>query len=117
MELAVSAAGPDGALCVVEGTHHELTGSAQDLAAIDLRTGRPTPDTRSAALKADLDQLAFVGNNGWGDQYGKREAVRILCEVAGRGELDAGVVLGAMIARGASGEAVERLARLAAPKY
>lgn len=116
MELAVSAAGPDGALCAVEGIRHELLGWAQDLGAADLRTGRPTPDTRSAALKADIDRLAFVGNNGWGDEYGKRDAVQILGEAAGRGELDPAVVLGAMIARGASGYAVERLARLAGTK-
>jgi hypothetical protein len=112
MEIASAAAEPDGALCVIEGTINELPGWAQDMVALDLLTGQATVDERSEQLMADLATLAFVGNNGWEDDYGKRDARRILQAIKQRGELAPGVVLGSMMARGAYGDAVDQLAKL-----
>lgn len=116
MEIAIAAVGADGALCAMEGTRDELLGWAYEVAALDLRAGSSTEDQRSERLKADLERLAFVGNNGWADEYGKRDAVRILRDVASRRELDTGVVLGTMLARGAHGDAIERLRKLITTK-
>ncbi len=53
-----------------------------------------------------------MGNNGWGDQFGKEAARRILGDLKAKGLLDADEVIGDMRARGHHAKRLQRLAQL-----
>ncbi|MDX6256759.1 MAG: hypothetical protein QOJ11_3093 [Frankiales bacterium] len=84
--------------CAVEAALMPLSRWAQQVGAYDLNAGAVTPDTRSPELVKDLDHLEGYGNNGFGDQFGKKMALSYLRRLAERGELDRDVVLGYMLA-------------------
>jgi hypothetical protein len=111
MELAVHSA-RGGCLAVVESVSTPLAGWAMEAQALDLTTGQVTVDTRSARLMQDLEHISFVGNNGWGDQYGKRDAQRVISGLRTAHELDSDLVLGTMLARGHGHRGIERLEKL-----
>jgi hypothetical protein len=100
------------AICAVEHPDSPLSGWAIATRAIDLGTGGPTPDTRSPEIAELLDHLVFAGNNGWTDSPGKRDARRLLAELKSAGALDEGLVIGHVIASGASRIGVRQLETL-----
>jgi hypothetical protein len=112
MQLAIHLA--DGAaLVAVEWGADPLVGWAMEVGAVDVRTGEVTEDTRTDLQRDRLEQLRFVGSsNGWTDNYGKRDARRLLDEMREAGALDREVILGYMIAGGMSRSAVAQLASL-----
>lgn len=99
----------DCALAVVEGFSTPLRGWAVDVGALDLLTFEPTPDERPQELLEELDRLAFYGNNSWGDTFGRDRARDILGRLDDAGLLDRDLVLGAMLARGASKRGYDQL--------
>lgn len=111
MEIATRYA-RNSSLCVVESSLTPLVGWAIEMGAVDLLTGSVTPETRSQQLKKDLERLVFYGNNGWGDRFGKQQAQRILADINSRGELDSAIILGHMLAHGASPRALQSLETL-----
>ena len=102
--LEMAHRGADGwSLCAIEGGHLSLAGWAAATNAINLVTGR-RPDPLSRTVLNALAHLHRVGNNGWHDQPGKRDAKEILRElVAAMPSIDADFVIGYMIAMGAFG--------------
>jgi hypothetical protein len=110
METAVEM-GRD-ALCAIEWPTFSLLGWAMETAAVNLLTGDMTSDTRTEEQKDLLDDLAFAGNNGWHDSYAERDVPPMLRQLKASGlELD--VVVGVMLARGASASGIQKLQRLA----
>lgn len=108
MHLAMRSAS-GGSLTAVEYPTTPLLGWAIEVVACNLTTGEPTPDSRSASTRELLDRLHFAGNNGWADAPGQRDARQILGQLRASGDLDVGLVVGAMLARGASEAALKRL--------
>ncbi|HWC35471.1 MAG TPA: hypothetical protein VG650_11680 [Mycobacteriales bacterium] len=111
VDIAVCAA-RGGTLAVVETESYPLSGWAAEAAALNLMTGSVSGAALAETHRADLEHLSFVGNNGWADNYGKEAAVRTLQTMKAKGGLDAGVILGFMIAAGHAGRRVERLSKL-----
>lgn len=110
MELAIGAV--RSALCAVEWPNVPLIGWAMETSATDLLTGEVTADTRTEDQLNLLDHLKFIGNNGWHDNYAKRDAPKILAKLLNTG-IDPAIIWGAMLARGASATSIEQLQRLA----
>jgi hypothetical protein len=106
LELLELAAGKarGSSLCAVEAIGFKLEGWAAATGALNLDTGEvtPPPDT----LLEPLEHLVFVGNNGWGDAYGKRDAGRIMPELR---TLSADYVAGYVIGKGRSAAGAKRL--------
>lgn len=111
MEIA-GAYARESSLAVVESVSTPLVGWAMEVRAVSLLTGEATPDTRTESQRKDLESLSFNGHNGWGDDYGKRTARRILSGMRERGDLDPSLILGYMVARGHGHRGVKRLATL-----
>nr|WSY56257.1 hypothetical protein OG999_43015 [Streptomyces sp. NBC_00886] len=100
-------------LAVVESVHgFSLDGWARQLGAIDLTRPDEQPEQLDSELAEAIDRLDFYKNNGFGDQFGKQQAQRILQDLRGAGLLERDVVLGAMAAKGASDRAVRNLGKL-----
>ncbi|MBV9142978.1 MAG: hypothetical protein JO115_19045 [Pseudonocardiales bacterium] len=96
-------------LCVIESGAFRLHGWAAATRAVDLMTGERTAPPTNETLRL-LDALVFAGNNGWADGPGKRDAQRLLGELAvAIPSLDADFVAGYVISKGVSGEGVKRL--------
>lgn len=100
-------------LCVVETVSFPVRGWAAAVAAINLLTGEPTPPP-DAEVKEELDHLVFNGNNGYGDQYGKRDALSILRGLAGRPDYDAAFIVGYLAGHGISDNGLANIARIIA---
>lgn len=86
-------------LAVVESFSTPLRGWAAWLEALNLVTGAPTavlPETTREAV----ERLKFCGNNGFADDYGKRDALRIISGLHERGCLDQDLLVGAVFAAG-----------------
>jgi len=98
-------------LAVVETPSFPLGGWAAQLGALDLVTGEKTPSLPDAINDA-VEKLKFVGNNGFGDQYGKRRATALVADLAGRGLLDGDLLVGAVLAAGVSENGAKNLAKL-----
>ncbi|MFF8610862.1 hypothetical protein ACF06X_33690 [Streptomyces sp. NPDC015346] len=100
-------------LAVVESVHaFPLRGWARQLGAIDLTRPDEQPEPINPEMAAAIDRLDFYKNNGFGDQFGKQQAQRILQDLRGAGLLERDVILGALAAKGASDHAVRNLAKL-----
>jgi hypothetical protein len=66
---------------------------------LNLVTGAPTavlPETTREAV----ERLKSCGNNGFADDYGKRDALRIISGLHERGCLDQDLLVGAVFAAG-----------------
>lgn len=98
-------------LVVVESILTPLGGWAEAVGALDL-TGTHQPAERTPDLAEALDRLDFCGNNGWGDDYGRRDALRILQELKAKGLLEKEALLGDMRARGHDTGRLKRLRQL-----
>jgi hypothetical protein len=64
-------------------------------------------------VREAVDRLAFHGNNGFADAFGKKVARSILDDVAAETSLDVDLILGAALASGVRPRGVENLKRLA----
>lgn len=95
------------ALCVVEGSLFPLAGWAAQLGAVNLITGDVTPPLEPAMVEL-VDHLKFIGNNGFGDDYGKRDARRTLAGT----EVDTDVLFGALLAAGIRPNGIRNLERI-----
>ncbi|GAA0704942.1 hypothetical protein GCM10010193_69970 [Kitasatospora atroaurantiaca] len=114
MDLAVHLA-RNSSLAVVESRNlYPLSAWARGVGAINLLD----PDGAIAPLDARLaeavEDLHMCGNNGYVDNYGKRDAKRILAGLKQQGILDIDEIVGAVSARGIRHEAAARLRELAA---
>jgi hypothetical protein len=100
-------------LAIVESIHgFPLKGWVRQLGAIDLTRSDEQPEQIDSELAEAIDRLDFYKNNGFGDQFGKQQAQRILQDLRGSGLLERDVVLGALAAKGASDRAVRNLGKL-----
>ena len=80
--------------------------------AIDLVTGEVTPDTRADSQRRELDRVFFYGNTGWAPAFDRERAMSVLLPLLGEPGMSKDIVVGHMIAKGASGKGVARLARV-----
>jgi hypothetical protein len=111
MGIAAGFAGST-ALCVVEWSPDELIGWAMEVHALDLTTGRPTPDTRSPELLESLMMLLSYGNNGWADWFAKQRSAELLGEIKTRHELNPDIIIGYAVAHGANDNEIRNLSAL-----
>jgi len=111
MDLATEVAS-DASLAVVETIEYPMMGWAMQVRAIDLVTGEVTPDTRTDAQRRELDQVFFYGNNGWAPALDRERATSVLQSLLGEPGMSKHIVLGHMIAKGASGKGVAQLAKV-----
>ncbi len=98
-------------LAVVETVSFPLIGWAARLGATNLITGETTSPPADPVNEA-VDRLKFYGNNGFGDDFGKRQARTILADLRAVGSLDLAVIRGAVLAAGVSARGVKNLGQL-----
>ncbi|NRQ32106.1 hypothetical protein HII36_09680 [Nonomuraea sp. NN258] len=82
LEMAVRVA-RGSSLCVVEGFAQPMAGWAVAVGAEDLTlpaVGTAAP--LNSVLVEALERLVSYGNNGWGDQFGKQQAQRVLADLS-----------------------------------
>jgi hypothetical protein len=85
-------------LCVVESTAYPVRGWAAMVGAVNLLTWQPaTPDAR---LAEPLQRLKFYGNNGYGPDFDRRGAERVLDGLRRDELLDRDLVVGGLAALG-----------------
>lgn len=100
-------------VAVVESLHRfPLHGWARELGALDLTRPEEQPRQLSPKLATVIDRLDLYKNNGYGDQFGKQQATRILRGLSDEGLLEMDLILGALAAKGASDRAVRNLRKL-----
>lgn len=103
-------------LCAVESSMLRLDGWAAATSAINLDTGeaaKAVPD----AVQEDLDHLVFVGNNGYGDTAGKRDARRLLDTLrTSAPSIDGAFLAGYVIGKGLSARGAKRLREMSESK-
>ncbi|MEH0407469.1 hypothetical protein ACFY7V_33475 [[Kitasatospora] papulosa] len=100
-------------LAIVESFHgFPLEGWARQLGAIDLTRPDEQPEQFDSELTEAIDRLDFYKNNGFGDQFGKQQARRILQDLRGAGLLERDIIVGALAAKGASDRAMRNLGKL-----
>lgn len=97
-------------IAVVETDAFPLAGWAAQLRAWDLAHDRETPPL-PAHLAEAVERLAFYGNNGFGDRFGRDQARRILSELHEPHSVRR--LVGALVARGVSARGVKKLGALA----
>lgn len=110
MEYARTIAGGN-ALAVVETTSCPLSGWASAVAALNLITGQTVSPVDHPGFDDWFDMLLFAGNNGYADDYGKRDAQRLLGEPTAAA-VGKETILGGLIANGISADGVNRIAAL-----
>jgi hypothetical protein len=93
-------------LAVVESISHPLRGWAMEVSALNIFTGKTTPDLRSDQQREQLERIHWYGNNGSATGFGKDQATRVLTQMKQHGLLDTGVVLGHLVAKDHHGKAV-----------
>lgn len=99
-------------LGVVEGIlSFPLSGWAAWFEAWDLVAEKPTPPLPET-IKEAVGRLAFHGNNGFGDPFGKQQARSIIDGLAEVAPLDPKLILGATLAAGVSPRGIKNLSRL-----
>lgn len=98
-------------MAVVETVQFPLVGWAAWLEATNLLTGEPTPALPDH-LRNAIDRLKLYGNNGFGDDFGRRRARTILADLRSDGILDGDTILGAVLAAGVSARGISQLGRL-----
>lgn len=111
MELAMRYAN-GSSLAVIETRTSPLIGWAMEMKALDLVTSEVTPDTRSEYERDELERLHFYGNNGWSSGFGKDQGTRILRDLIRESDTTPAVILGYMLAKGHSSDAITGLAKL-----
>ncbi|MEU7839242.1 hypothetical protein [Nonomuraea sp. NPDC049129] len=100
----------DSYLCVVEGST-SMAGWASAVGAEDLLRPGQTAAPLDPDLAKELDSLVFYGNNGWGDQFGKQQARRLLANLRPEWR-DSAIICGYMLAKGRSAQGVKNLTKI-----
>lgn len=95
-------------LCAVESASFRLDGWAAATGALNLDTGEQAPAVL-AEVRQLLDRIAFYGNNGWGDPFGKTRTRQLLNDLRTLDSLNADFITSYMIGKGRSGKGVIRL--------
>lgn len=103
----------DSSLAVVETVSFPLAGWAAWLGAWDLVRDAPTSPLEDPITDA-VKRLAFYGNNGYGDDFGRKQARSILTDLPTRGQQHGELLLGALLAAGVSAHGVNNLSGLMA---
>lgn len=98
-------------LAVVEGSLFPLSGWAAWFEAWNLVANEPTPPLPKKITEA-VERLAFHGNNGFGDAFGKQQALSILDRVRDQEDFEENLILGAVLAAGVRPRGVKNLASL-----
>jgi hypothetical protein len=98
------------ALCVVECVGTPMRGWAAVARALNLITGQT--ETLNSRLREHLENLKFYGNNGYGNDFDRRGARRILNDIRAAGLLDRDLIIGALAAAGISVHGQEEIAKL-----
>ena len=111
-DLASIAPASAGFVIVLEWEAGELAGWARHNHALDFDTGEELVPTRSAEAMELYERIAWNGNNGWRDDWGKRDAVSDMRKLREMGEFDALDLAGYMIGRRGS-RAIRQLLLLA----
>lgn len=101
----------NSSLAVVETASFPLGGWAAVVGAFNLVTEDFTGPLDTAVVEA-IEGLTFYGNNGFGDEFGKRMARSILEDLTDRPEWNAGLLPGAVLAAGVSDDGVKNLEKL-----
>lgn len=101
----------NSSLAVVETVSFSLAGWAAWVGAFNLVTEESTGPLDPAVAEA-VERLKFYGNNGFGDDFGKRMARSTLEDLTDTPDWSAGLLVGAVLAAGASGRAVKNLEKL-----
>jgi hypothetical protein len=78
-----------------------------EVSALNIFTGKTTPDLRSAQQREQLERIHWYGNNGSATGFGKDQATRVLTQMKQHGLLDTDVVLGHHVAKDHHGKAVD----------
>ncbi|WP_147301838.1 hypothetical protein [Microbacterium sp. AG157] len=99
-------------MIVLEWETGEFAGWARHNRALNFDTGEDLVPTRSAEAMELYERIAWNGNNGWRDDWGKRDAIRDMRKLRDMGELDVLDLAGYMIGRRGS-RAIRQLLRLA----
>ncbi len=94
-------------ICVIEGSLFPIAGWAAYLGATNLATGSPTEPLDDEMLEL-IEHLRFIGNNGFGDDYGKRDARRI----RGRATYETEILLSALMGAGCNDGAIRNLRKI-----
>lgn len=101
----------NSSLAVVETVSFPLGGWAAWVGALDLVAGEVTGPLSEPVTEA-IERLKFYGNNGFGDDFGKRMARGILDDIRECDEWGAGLLPGAVLAAGVSDRGVKNLVKL-----
>ncbi|MCU0310718.1 MAG: hypothetical protein MUE36_07225 [Acidimicrobiales bacterium] len=102
--------GRRSSLVAVEGFSVPLSGWAAVVGAEDLATGEPAE--YPAELTETVERLAFYGNNGFGDSYGKRQADRIVAGLSGWTADQLSALPAAAVGAGVSAKGAKNLQKL-----
>lgn len=100
------------ALCAIELPTFSLLGWAMETAAENVLTAEVTRDTRTDEQMELFEFLAIAGNNGWHDSFAETFTPGISAKLRAS-EAEEPVILGMMLARGASASAGKQLQHLA----
>ncbi|MCM1950953.1 hypothetical protein NC315_37175 [Streptomyces sp. G2] len=100
-----------GALAVVEYRADPLSGWAMETQAVNLVDGQLTPKTWNPGQQNLLEDIHTYGNNGWTRGPDADHAARLVQELVADG-VASDTILGFMVARHHSEEAIERLAAI-----
>lgn len=101
----------NSSLGVVETVSFPLGGWAAWVGAFDLVAEEVTGPLSDSVVEA-IERLKFYGNNGFGDDFGKRMARGILEDICESDEWSAGLLPGAVLAAGVSDRGVKNLGKL-----
>jgi hypothetical protein len=101
-------------VCATEWPDVPLAGWASACGALNFVTGETTPQPAGEVVEL-LDHLHFAGNNGWFDEPGKRDALRLVSELrTAAPHLDAPFIASYMLGMGeVSPDAAKHLLGLA----
>ncbi|MFD7320596.1 hypothetical protein ACFV9D_05815 [Streptomyces sp. NPDC059875] len=111
MVQAISSA-RGSSLAVVEAPDFALSGWARETRATDLTDPNAVVAPLNRRLVEGIAHLHSYGNNAYTTGFGRDQAQRVLRELRSEGHLDQDAILGAVLARGMSEHAIERLKQL-----
>jgi hypothetical protein len=100
------------AICVIETLALPIRGWAMASQAVDLDHPDQPPAAVPDAVAKVLERIVFNGHNSWFPKSDRAIAVRLLQELADMEALDVGDLVGYMLARGKSADAVKQLRKL-----
>lgn len=109
LEFAIRLAG-NSSLCIIETSSDPVSGWAAVTGAVNLLTGEHAK--LDATVAKHIDRLAWYGNNGYGDSFGKKNAGHALDDLAEAGVTDPGFIVSALAAKRISLNGQENIRKL-----